>query len=1083
MFGLTLLMAFPVYVSAQDDLDEEEAQEVVVRKAAKPQKKYETRKVKGCVLDAATGKPLSGAIVKASGINGYSTLTDDNGNYELQVPVFTSAVHVTSPDYNAATIGLTKGEEQKDARLLSTAFAPEYAESENMMTDQTASDFRYSSAINIKEEVQNRLGGYAYTTNRNATPGVGATIFMQGLNSLNVNAQPLVVVDGVIMDQQYSRMMLHDGFFNDVLSAINPADIEDVTVMRNGTALYGARGANGVILVKTKRSKSMATRITASLSAGATFEPKYYSMMDAEQYRGYASELLKGTGTEITNFQFLNPDPNYYYYNQYHNNTDWKKYIYRTAINQNYGINVEGGDDVASYNLSVGYTAAQSSLECNDFGRLNIRFNSDIQLTGKFKVKFDASFSNLTRDIRDDAAPITYDEGTPTSPAFLAYVKAPFLSPYAYGNGRFSESFLDINDESYLDQALVGYRNYNYQLGNPVAFNEYAEAENKNRFENSMLNIAITPKYDFLPNLSLSEHFSYTLINSNNMYYIPINGVPSYYVASVWSPTEPKRDNEVRSLASKQNSIQSDTRLSWFNRYDAHKVSVFGGLRMNIESYSTNKQFGYNTGSDKTPFMSGGLKNRNAEGVDQSWKNLDMYVQGNYDYKGRYFAQVNLTASGSSRFGKNADGGMKLFGVKWGIFPAVEAGWVITNEPWMANVKGLDYLRLTAGYDISGNDDIDVFATKSYFANNRYLDAIAGLSFAGIGNTKIKWETTRRFNAGIQANFVNNRVSLGINYFNSTTSDLLSIRTLGYLSGISSNWANTGKLKNEGIDVTFRAKPYVSKNWSWEIGATVGHYKNTIKDLGLDNGKDYILTKVGSATILTQEGKAANLFYGYKTHGVYATTEQANAEGQYIIAENGVDKKYFGAGDMRFQDMNGDKCIDEKDMVVIGNPNPDIYGNIMTSLQWKRLKLDVNFNYSVGNDVFNYMRSQLEGGSRFMNQTTALTQRWQAEGQITNVPQATFQDPMQNSRFSDRWIEDGSYLKLKSVTLSYKLPLNVSFLQGLEFWVQGNNLFTVTKYLGSDPEFSATSSVIGQGIDFGSIGHGRSVLAGVKINL
>ena len=237
------------------------------------------------------------------------------------------------------------------------------------------------------------------------------------------------------------------------------------------------------------------------------------------------------------------------------------------------------------------------------------------------------------------------------------------------------------------------------------------------------------------------------------------------------------------------------------------------------------------------------------------------------------------------------------------------------------------------------------------------------------------------------------------------------------------------------------------------------------------------------ATIRTEIGQPANLFYGYLTDGVFSTSKDAANSGLYILDKNGVDHVAFGAGDMRFVDLDGNNEINESDRAIIGDPNPDIYGNIFTTLAWKRLKLDVRFNYSLGNDVFNYMRQQLEGGSRFMNQTTALNRRWQAEGQVTDVPKITFQDPMGNSRFSDRWIEDGSYLRLKSVTLSYDLPLKSEYLQGMQFWVQGNNLLTFSKYLGTDPEFSMTSNVIGQGIDLGRLGQSPSIVAGVKINL
>ena len=1081
ILGISLMMAFPFCAFAQDD--ETDEQEQATRVLTPKKKVYATRVVKGRVVDAASKMPVAGAIVKAGGITGYSVLTEDNGTFELKVPVFATSLYVSSPDHNAVLAGLTASEEQQDIMLYGTAFKGDYAETDNLRGDKQATGFAYSNAINIKEEMQKQLGAYAYTTNRNGTPGVGSVSFIQGLNSLNVNAQPLVVIDGVPIDQQYGREMLHDGFFNDILSNINPADIEKVTVMRNGTALYGAKGANGVILVETRRNKSMATRITASVSAGVTLLPKYYDMMDANQYRNYASELLRGTGTKNTEFKFLNEDPTYYYYKQYHCNTDWKDYVYRTAMTQNYGINVEGGDAVANYNLSVGYTQAESTLECNDFNRLNIRFNSDITLGSRLSIRFDASFSNITRDIRDDGAPAGYDEGTPTSPAFLAYVKSPFMSPYSYGRGQFSSSQYDVVDESYLDEALtsVKYKNYNYRLGNPAAFNEYAEGENKNRFENSMLNLSVRPKYQINSNLSLMEHFSYNLVNTNEMYYIPINGVPDYYVSSVYA----YRQNEVRSLASKQNSVMSDTRLDWSNRYQAHSLHVFGGARIQWETYTYNTQLGYNTGSDKTPFMGASLLNATASGLSESWTSLSMYAQAEYNYKGRYFLQANLTADGSSRFGEEADG-LKALDAVWAIFPSVQASWVLTNENWLAGNKWVNYLRLTAGYDVSGNDDIDYYAARSYFQGKVFMNSVSGLSLAGIGNTTIQWETTKRFNVGLEANLLNNRINLTANLFKSKTDNLLAMQSLGFLSGLDQNWSNGGKLENEGYDVALSGKVIATKDWSWQLGASVGHYKNKIT--ALPEGKSYMDTDVYGATIRTQVGGAANLFYGYKTAGVFATTEDAQAagvdpKGLYTLAENGITRNYFQAGDVHFVDTDNNGEINDKDCVVIGDPNPDFYGNIFTTVAYKNFKLDVRFNYSVGNDIYNYMRSQLEGGNRFMNQTTAMLGRWQVEGQKTEMPRATFQDPMGNARFSDRWIEDGSYLKLKTITLSYDLPITSQFLQGLQFWIQANNVFTLTKYLGTDPESAMTSAVIGQGIDLGRLPQSTSLVAGVKINL
>jgi len=1079
LFGLTLLMAFPLGLSAQDeDFDENEAEDVTKKKTV-VRKDYATRTVKGRVIDAATGKPISGAMLQTVDFAGYSVLTEDDGTYELQVPQMATAVFVSAPDFNPVRLALRSGEEQFEVALYSAMFTPEYSKEMNVRSDYAASGFKYSTATNVKEEIQKQLGAVARTTMHNGTNGVGGTIFMNGLNSLNVSAQPLIVVDGVPMEQQYGRTLLHGGLYNDILSNISMLDVQNVTVMRNGTALYGAKGANGVILIETKRSKSMATRITATASAGITLKPKFISMMNEDQYRNYASDLLRTTGTKLSDFQFLDENNSYYYPIYHGNNTDWKDYVYREAITQNYGINVEGGDAVANYNLSVNYMMGQSTLKENDLNRLNIRFNTDITLTDNFWVKFDASFSNQTRDIRDDGAPTSYTEGTPTSPSFLAYVKSPFLNPYSYGQGRFSDSQWEIDDETYLKQALVDYPNYNWQLANPAALNEYAEAENKNRFENSLLNIAVAPKYSFNNHLSLQEHFSYSLVNTSEKYYIPLNGVPSYYVSNVGNTVE----NEVRSLASKQNSVYSDTRLTWNNRYGAHDVTVFGGARMLFESFKVNQQYGYNTGSDKTPFMHSGLLFANTVGETEDWNSLAWYAQANYNYKSRYYLQANLTAEASSRFGKEA--GMKMFGVGWGIFPGVQGSWVVSNEPWMAEIGLVNYLRLTAGYDISGNDDINSNAARSFFRAKQYLKSISSLSFDGIGNDEIQWETTRRFNVGIETSLLNNRLHLSANYFSSTTDNLLTYQALGYLTGLDQNWSNGGKMKNTGFDVTAMFKVLALKDFQWEVGASVGHYKNEMVSLG--DGQDQVLTTVGGATILTKVGKAANLFYGYKTEGVFSTSEEAAAAGRYILGDNGISRTYFKAGDVKFADLDQTHGnageINEYDRTVIGDPNPDIYGNIFTSFSWKRLKLDARFNYSLGNDVYNYMRQQLEEGSRFMNQTAAMTQRWQIEGQVTDMPRITFQDPMGNSRFSDRWIEDGSYLRLKSVTLSYDLPIKSEFLQGLQFWVQANNVFTLTKYLGSDPEFASSNSVLGQGIDMGQLAQSRSFVAGIKINL
>lgn len=1077
-YCLALLMAGTLGGYAQ----EEAATDTVTaaRPASPIKKNVKTRPVSGRVFAVTSGTPLGGALVSVSGYDGYSTLTEEDGTYKLDVPEFATALTVTAPDYNSVRVGINQSGKLRDVTLYSSVMRSAYSADDNILNTVVADKFDYSPSLNITSEIGDQLGANVRTISRGGTPGIGNFMMMNGINSLHSNAQPLIVIDGVIVDQQYDRTMVHDGFYNDILTSFNVNEIKSVKVMANGTAIYGAKGANGVILIETKRNTSLATKIDATVSAGITLLPKSLPMMSGSQFKTYASDLLKTTGTNLSEFQFLTSDPNNYYYNKYNNNTDWNDVIYREAFSQNYGITVQGGDEVASYFLALGYNGAQSVLEDNDVNRLNIRFNTDINMFKHLFIRFDASYSNVTRNLKDQGAPEAYDEGTVTSVNYLGLVKSPMLSPYAYSNGKISDVAFDNSDEDYLDQALSSIGNVNYRLANPASINEYGTAQNKNYFENSYLNLAVTPKWQFNKHLSLSSLFSYTLTNTNDKYYVPINGVPDYYVSSIGLTVE----NEIRSLYSSQNSITSDTKIEWGNQYGAHSIDLLGGFRYMNDRYKVDTQLGYNTGSDKTPFIND-TQNKTTTGSTNEWTSMSWYGQARYDYRKRYFVEGNLAIESSSRFGKDAKEGFKLAGVRWGVFPGIQAGWVLSNESWF-DVPGIDYAKFTMGYDVSGNDGIDFDATRTYFQSILFQNQANGLVLGNLGNTEVQWETTRRFSFGTELNFLKNRLNLKVNVFKSWTDNLLTYHELNFITGLENNWVNGGSLENKGYNITVNGHIIATRNWNWELGASVGHYKNKLT--ALPDGQDYVDAEVYGATIRSQIGQPVNLFYGYKTEAtasgthVYATSEEAKADGLYILGENGIDKTYFGAGDVKFAD-NGDKEINKADMQVIGDPNPDIYGNIFTSLSYKRIRLDVNFNYSLGNDAYNYLRSQLESGNRFMNQSVAMVNRWSYEGQVTDMPTVMWEDPMGNARFSDRWIEDASYLRLKSITLSYELPLNSTFIHGLTFWGQANNVFTVSKYLGADPDFSMSNSVLEQGIDRGLLANSRNFMLGIKINL
>jgi len=302
---------------------------------------------------------------------------------------------------------------------------------------------------------------------------------------------------------------------------------------------------------------------------------------------------------------------------------------------------------------------------------------------------------------------------------------------------------------------------------------------------------------------------------------------------------------------------------------------------------------------------------------------------------------------------------------------------------------------------------------------------------------------------------------------------------LNIITGLDTYWTNDGKLENKGFELSLNAKVIQSKDFNMEIGGTISHYANKI--LALADG-DYRTTIYG-AEILTAVGQSIGQFYGYKTNGVYATSAEALADGLSMRKSTG-ELVPFEAGDVRFvNNFADDKVIDEKDKMVIGNSNPDFYGLIHASLMYKNLALKFVFNYSYGNEVYNYMRSQLESQSTFNNQSAAVVNRWMSEGQITTMPKSVYSDPMENNRFSDRWIEDGSFLRLKNLELSYELPIKISFLQGLTIWGSANNLWTLTNYLGQDPEFSTNNQLFYQGIDTGLLPQSKSYFVGLKIYL
>ena len=1098
--------------------------------------KHETRTVTGRVIDSATGAPMGGVRIQALGMNRYSTLTNEDGTYKVEIPVFINTLYVYAPEYNIQQKAIE--ENGTDIEMISSAFGGFYGEG-TKITAQNEIKLDETSSLTIETDMMNKLAGDVNIVKKNGLPGQGAYMTIRGINSINANAQPLVILDGNILDMQYDRTAQHEGYFNNVLAGIDPETVDNIQVIKNGTAVYGAKGANGVIIINTKRGKSQATKINARIYGGVELIPNKLGVMNGSQYTTYLGDLVSTIGNmdqnKLNSFVFLDQSPTNFYRNVYNNNTDWQDGLYRTAMSQNYKINVEGGDDVGMYSLSLGYTDAESTLKNNGMNRLNLRFNTDIKIGDKISTALDISYNQTAYNILDNGWSENYKKQNIGSVNVLGLVQAPFISPYSYYVDPYDQSLKLTKDWAGKYASTASLSEYiknpfmfsqhlsevNEAARNPYWILENGHGENKNYAEMTQININFAPKYQINKDWAISNRFNFTLNRNNEKYFLPVSGATPYMIEDQGEIT-----SVLKTQFTKQTCINNDLRIDFGHQWNEHTLGAFAGWRLNSYNYSSSYLNGYNSENDKLPNISKDLQYINSNGVNDNWMDITYYLHANYNYANRYFAEFSASAQASSRFGSHTKDGFRLAGVSWGFFPSLQLGWILTNEKWFKPSRNVNYLKATFGIEQSGNDNLDYFASRTYWETNQVFENVFGKYLTNIANSELQWETVRKINVGLEGSFLNNRLNGRIDLYWNKTSNMLSVRDLSdqyYYAGITNFWTNEGEMANSGVEVKLNGALINSKDWKWELGASLGHYSNEVtalpdsKDNLIElfkrdeNGKQtekigeihgYTSSVYGKSNILTAVGYSAGTFYGWEVNynnesgtGVFASEEEA---GRATKAFGGVPSKLryytgvagsyreFGAGDMAFVDQNGDGWIDESDKVALGNANPDIFGNIFTSVTWKNLRLDVNFKYSLGNDIYNYQRSRLESGNTTYNQTSAMAHRWTYEGQVTDMPRACFTNNLgyvENERMSSRWIEDGSYLKMKNVRLTYKVPYHNSWLQGIKVWGEANDVFCLTKYLGTDPETSAQNGTLYQGIDAGRIPSGRSFNLGVTLNL
>lgn len=1020
----------------------------------------------GVVKDITTHKFIAGAKIQYID-NSSIAMTNDSGVFKISLTPNQHTIIVSAPGYNIREFSVFRNSNIVLINLYPDTYSNFYTKSSVLQkTIQRTIESKSINSLNIdnynsvsvESEIQKNPTNNIRTIQHSGIQGAGSSLFIRGYNTLNANSQPLFVVDGMVYDNLNNWSSLFNGNIINGLSCVDVNDVESINIIKDGATIYGSKAGNGVIEISTRRGKDIVTRITASTMAGYNTEPEFMPTLNSAQYRIYLSDLLKSRndGNSNVNFYFLNDDPSFLYYKKYHNATNWKKLIYRSSMTQSYHVAANGGDDIALYNLSMGYTKAQSTIKENDMTRLNARFNSNVWLGEKLTTSFDISYTQVTKSLRNDGIPESSNNSVIDAPGYLSLIKAPFLSPYQYTNNGNLSSKLENFD-------FLG-------IANPLAINAYGVGAQKQ----SVFNLTVRPEYRFTQLLSLKSQFSYNLSNLSENSFRPMYGVSPYFNSAMGIISL----NQVKTQFVKQINVLSDTRLNWEKQILLHHIDIMGGLRFLQSGINAEYASGHNTGSDEVQEMSSSLNYKSVGGIDDSYRSLNYYVMGSYNFSRKYIIETALSMESNSRFGKETKNGLSIFGVSWALFPSLNAAWVISSEDFMKSAMNINHLKIRIGYGLTGNDGIESTTSQTYFNAVRYYLNAVGTQINNIANPQIQWETVIKRNIGMDADIFDSKVNIGIDIYNNTTNNLLVVKSLNQISGLINYYSNDGKLENKGVEFTLNSKLISIPTLQVEFGASLAFNQNKI--LSLPDGN--YTTSVYGGEILTAVGKPIGQFYGYQTSGVFSSADEASAANLSYRTKTGK-LIAFKAGDIHFSDNLSDGILDEKDKTVIGNSQPDFHGNINLSTRYKRIKVDFLFNYVYGNEIYNYLRSQLESGSTYNNQTTALLNRWRSEGQQTDVPKSTYEDPQGNNRFSDRWIEDGSYLRLKNFQLSYELPINSTFIQGFNIWGSVSNLFTLTKYLGSDPEFSGSYNVLFQGIDHGVLAQSRSFNVGLKINL
>lgn len=916
-------------------------------------------------------------------------------------------------------------------------------------------NMHHTPILTVDQYLQGRVTG-VNAVNRSGMPGSGAYVTIRGLKSINTSSQPLYVVDGIQVTPHGLFGSNLEGFSYNPLLELNPFDVTKTVVIKDPavTAAYGTKASNGVVLIETLDPSVTQTTIELDLRSGLSLAPpRYIPQMDAHQHKTLMQEVLFSSGKpeevirEDYPSLYLTPEDDRFI--DYQHNTNWQELIFHNTFFNNLNLNVKGGDEIARYGLSFGLINNRGTIKTTSFTGYNLRFVSRLNIFAWLKMDAGVSLNYNTAHLKEAASV------KETSPIMTSLAKSPMLNPYKY----------DILGNRLTTLAEVD------ELGtsNPLATIQNYDAKNTNYSFISSLGF----KASFNRDLSFNTKFNLVYNVMKEQIFMPNHGMEHYYNLEAINVAK-ATNNDLKSFF-------NNTYLSYNKTLGTDHVfsSVTG---MNLQTNKFENDWGLTKNAhenDQYRNLQDGLANlREIGGQNRAWNWLSFYESVNYAYRDKYLVTATVSLDGSSRLGDQAAGALFLNDIPFGLFYAGGVAWRVSNESFLKNFSWLEELKLRLSAGKSGNDDIGESSATNYYQAAKFRETV-GFFPALLPNTGLTFESVVQYNAGVDISLLGNRISFTGDLYRSNTDDMLIFKPVNAYFGYDVRMENAGTMKNSGWELGLFARIKDNGTFRWDIQANLSASRNEIT--GIDGDK--LVTPVTGAEIVNMVGAPANSFYGYVYEGVFADASEATAA--MLVNDRGI---AFHAGDARFKDLSGpagtpDGVINGYDKTAIGSSMPSLTGGLTTSLTYGKFTLNMALQFVRGNEVFNYLRYKNERMTGLENQSRVVLNRWQYDGQATDIPRALWNDPVGNSSFSTRWIEDGSYARLKNLSLSYKIPDKFLTFRYAEFYVSVNNLITLTRYLGYDPEFSYSFSSLTQGIDYGLMPQARQFMAGIKVGL